>query len=476
MIEVQVTGSFEDWHASARRLLSERVPPTGVHWTERGGPQPGLPGLLPAASAAPTPSPGAYGPVKVPRRFMSSARWVAAHRDPGRWDLLYRVLWRLVTENRSLLEIATDTDVARFEAMERQTRRDVHKMHAFVRFRRIDTEAGERYVAWHRPDHLIVRLAVPFFTARFASMRWSILTPDECAHWDDGQLQFTPGLPQSAAPSEDRVEALWQTYYASVFNPARLNLRAMRAEMPARHWATMPETRAIPALAANAARRVRRFTTVEGVSRAVVPDDRSMQSLRAAADACRACPIGARATQAVFGEGPRGARLMLVGEQPGDDEDRDGHPFVGPAGQVLDRALAAAGIDRHAVYLTNAVKHFSWEPRGKRRIHQTPRLSEVRACRPWLEAEIQQVQPAVLLTLGATAGKALLGPQFRVNAARGQVVTGTAWAPRVLSTIHPSAVLRAGSAEDADTYFKWLVDDLRQAAAVTAEDSDPPRP
>ncbi len=288
-------------------------------------------------------------------------------------------------------------------------------MHAFVRFTAVTDEAGERYVAWYRPDHLIVRRAVPFFVERFASMRWSILTPELSAHWDGHELSFTSGVPTPVAHATGGIEELWRAYYASVFNPARANLRATLREMPLRRWAQLPEAALIPSLLNRAQETTAQALEVRapGTARPFVPETTQLEELRAAAQACRGCALHERATQAVFGEGAPGARVVLVGEQPGDAEDVQGRPFVGPAGQVLDKALRAAGIDRTSVYLTNAVKHFSWEPRGKRRIHQTPRMSEMRACRPWLEAELQAIRPDVVVCLGATAARALLGPQAR---------------------------------------------------------------
>ena len=191
----------------------------------------------------------------------------------------------------------------------------------------------------------------------------------------------------------------------------------------------------------------------------------TLASLRAAAAHCRACPLWRRATRTVFGEGERRASVMLVGEQPGNDEDLAGRPFVGPAGKVLDRALAEAGIDRRTVYVTNVVKHFKWEPRGKRRIHAKPNASEIAACRPWLEAELELIEPAVLVCLGATAAQALLGRQFRVSVDRGRFVPSPL-APRVLATVHPSAILRAPDAETRHAEMKRFVADLRKVAAV----------
>lgn len=193
-----------------------------------------------------------------------------------------------------------------------------------------------------------------------------------------------------------------------------------------------------------------------------LPEQRDAQSLRSAAAACQGCELFRQATQVVFGEGPSNALLMLVGEQPGDVEDRSGRPFVGPAGQVLDRALAVAGIDRAQVYVTNAVKHFKWEPRGKRRLHAKPSAREVDACSPWLAAELTLVRPGLVVCLGATAAQALLGRQFRVSRQRGEVFTLPEGYP-VLATIHPSAILRLQDEGERDREFQSLAGDLRRA-------------
>jgi DNA polymerase len=198
-----------------------------------------------------------------------------------------------------------------------------------------------------------------------------------------------------------------------------------------------------------------------------VPDTSSLRTLAAAAHECRGCDLYKTATQVVFGAGPKTARIMFVGEQPGDQEDREGAPFVGPAGALLDKALVDAGIPRDEVYVTNAVKHFKWEPRGKRRIHKKPRVSEIKACRPWLEAELRVVHPVVLVCLGASAAQSVLGPQFKLMQHRGELLTSTL-AEQVVATIHPSAVLRSPDAEGRRAAYEMLVADLKIVAKTIA--------
>src|SRR5438046_1546726 len=209
--------------------------------------------------------------------------------------------------------------------------------------------------------------------------------------------------------------------------------------------------------------------TDEYAQPATPPDTSSLTEVRDASRQCTACHLYKRATQTVFGEGPKGAPIMLVGEQPGDYEDVAGKPFVGPAGKIMDRALEEAGIDRSKVYVTNAVKHFKWEPRGKRRIHQKPNSREIAACRPWLEAELRLVKPKLLVCLGATAAQAIFGPSFRVTRERGKVLSSKL-APRVLATVHPSSLLRQPDEASREREYKHFVTDLRAALRATSEE------
>ncbi|HEV8145186.1 MAG TPA: UdgX family uracil-DNA binding protein [Bryobacteraceae bacterium] len=193
-----------------------------------------------------------------------------------------------------------------------------------------------------------------------------------------------------------------------------------------------------------------------------LPSNKSLPALRKAADQCKGCDLYRFATQAVFGEGAKQARLMLIGEQPGNEEDKQGRPFVGPAGRLLDKALIEANIDREQVYVTNVVKHFKFEERGKRRIHKKPNSTEVQACNPWLEAEVSLIKPAVIVCLGATAAQAILGKDYRVTRDHGKF-TQHAWAPHVTATVHPSSILRAPDEEQRRAQFAEFVNDLKSA-------------
>jgi DNA polymerase len=289
-------------------------------------------------------------------------------------------------------------------------------------------------------------------------MRWSILTPDGSAIWDGDELTFGPPATRDMAPAEDEIEAFWQTYYASTFNPARLKTKAMQGEMPRRYWKNLPEAALIPELVARSevrteamvaaptpepnrrlARTLSRISRDQAFEEGFVPT--TLGELDQAVQACRRCPLWRDATQGVCGEGPRRAKLMIVGEQPGDQEDLAGHPFVGPAGRVLDSALEEAGIDRDDVFVTNAVKHFKHEPRGKRRLHTTPAVSEVSACRWWLDAERRLVKPRVIVTLGGTAALGVLGRKVAVTRERGKGID-LADGAKALLTVHPSYLLR----------------------------------
>jgi uracil-DNA glycosylase len=472
MEQITFAPTFTAWQQAARRALRAGVEPGVIHWQELDDSQPTL-GIFEERDETPTDVPTSH---RVPRHFLDIARRVACHRDPKRWALLYRTLFRLTHSEPHLLEVTVDPDVHRLTQMDQAIRHDVHKMRAFVRFRAVtDDDGGPWYVAWFEPAHHVVEWNAPFFVDRFANMRWSILTPDRCAHWDGKNIHFSAGLPRTDAPDGDAVEALWRQYYAHIFNPARVKIQAMQAEMPKRYWKNLPEAELIPALIRKAPARVE--TMIARSKSQSLPDaawrpakppqTRDLEALREAAARCTACPLYEKATQTVFGEGPPEAQVVFVGEQPGDTEDREGHPFIGPAGKLLDRALAEAEIDRDKVYLTNAVKHFKWEPRGKRRIHQKPSSRDSTACKPWLAAELIALQPRVLVALGSTAAETLIGTGVRVLRDRRQILKSE-FCPQTIVTVHPSSLLRAPDEAARAEAYEHFVRDLRFIASVIA--------
>jgi probable DNA metabolism protein len=448
---------FEGWRKAARTLVLHGAKPPEVTWTVRGH----EPALFEPPVDAPLEVPRST--FNVPAKFVELAKSAILHRDGERFALLYRLLWRL-RSHHDLLEVATDPDVAQVVAMASAVHREQDRMQSVVRFREIGREQKSHYVAWFEPEHHIVELAAPFFASRFADMPWSILTPDVCAHWDGHAVSITPGIGKEDMPAEDRLEEIWRRHYAGIFNPARLKVKAMQNERPNRN---LPGTSLIKASIADAER-----------TSALIPDEKrlepamprkaaassdSIASLRKEAADCRACPLWKDATQTVFGEGPQSAQIMLVGEQPGDKEDLAGKPFVGPAGNMLDRALEEAGIDRTKVYVTNAVKHFKFLARGKIRLHQKPNTPEIKACRQWYERELASIKPELVVAMGATAAQSVFGKITPINKNRGRLIDldeGT----RALVTVHPSYLLRLPDEDARAREYQRFVDDLKIAA------------
>lgn len=472
-VELASQTDFDGWRTAARRLALNAVPPDQVSW-EIGA-------SIPADTLPPIP-PGAG--LKVPREFVERCELVFCHGDPRRFEFLYRMLVRLRHEP-DLLRIASDQDIRRFEEMEKAVRRDIHKMRAFVRFRQIQLE--DRYVAWFEPSHFIVERNASFFVRRFAGMRWTILTPYASADWDGERLTFGPGASRSDAPRDDALEELWRTYYCNIFNPARLKPKAMQAEMPKKYWRNLPEAPLIPGMiaGADAASRemIARIPTAPAPHHATVQarhwpsapagaqgEDENPISIDAAhraATACRRCPLWRDATQTVFGEGPQDAEIVFVGEQPGDQEDIAGKPFVGPAGKIFDAVLDESGIARGKAYVTNAVKHFKFEPRGKRRIHAKPNAGEIQACRWWLDKELALISPKLAVALGATAAQSLLGKAVAITRMRGQVIERPDGL-RVFLTIHPSFILRIPDAAEKEAERARFLADMVQVRELVA--------
>jgi DNA polymerase len=447
---------FDGWRAAARPLAAAGIPASEIVWRV-GDSSAGLFG----EDAGSVPD-GA--PFSVPRAFLDLAPEAVCHSDPERFSLLYGLLLRLRTAPRAM-EDAADPLLRRLEGMAKAVRRDIHKMHAFVRFREAEEDGGARYVAWFEPEHHIVRAASGFFVRRFAAMRWSILTPKLSVHWDGERLTESPGATRADAPSGDPVEETWRTYYASIFNPARLKVGAMVKEMPKKYWKNLPETALVGQLIEGAQAREARMVETSR-QRTGSNAEAAWQAVRDEARRCTRCDLYRCGTQTVFGEGPVDAPLMFVGEQPGDQEDLAGKPFIGPAGQLFDRALGDAGIDRSAAYVTNAVKHFKFERRGKRRIHSKPDGGEIAACRWWLEQERSILRPALTVALGATAARSLFGKAVTISAMRGRAHAipdgGEGWV-----TVHPSFLLRVR--DNREEEYARFVEDLVRVKQRLAE-------
>jgi DNA polymerase len=494
--------SVVDWPGfsrAVRALRAEGVAADQVRW-RTGEPGDGGADLFETAVERRASDLPGNATMALPRSFVDDAREVFLHADPRRLPLIHRLALRIADDARAWLDPLHE-DRLQFERFHREVRREIHKMHAFVRFRQIhDPEparfddaferdldaafeaeakgAGVRHVAWFEPGHHVLEAAAPFFARRFATMRWAILTPRASVEWNGRALAFGPGARREDAPPADAGEALWLAYYRSIFNPARVKVAMMKKEMPVRFWKNLPEAAAVSELLAEAPRREHRMVDDGGVARSRRRGlvDTPAVSDRAASDAsavmslevlarqaarCRDCPGADAATQTVFGEGHAGARVMIVGEQPGDVEDLRGQPFQGPAGQLLRSAIRELGWPADALYLTNAVKHFHHELRGKRRIHKTPGQQEAMACLHWLDSEIAALRPQAIVALGATAVRSLLGADVQVTANEGRWLARADGTP-VLVCLHPAAILRADSSRQAALRSRWI-DCLRRA-------------
>jgi uracil-DNA glycosylase len=452
---------FQGWRSAARRLALAGIPPENTIWSVGEAADPVA--VVPAPAAA----------FSVPRALLELAETTIQANDPDRFALLYTLITRAHRGEKRILEDAADPLVQRINRLAQSVQRDTHKMRALLRFRAVEADGTTRYVAWFEPAHFIVEANAPFFIRRFATMTWSILTPYCSTHWDGETLSIGPGVSKQDVPDDDHLDSYWQAHFRSIFNPARLKIGAMASEMPHKYWRSQPEAAAIPDLIRTAQTRTDTMVNAPIFSCARAPKNAAepahvepgtLKALAQEAATCRLCPLWQPATQTVFGEGPAQARIMMVGEQPGDQEDLAGRPFVGPAGQVLDRAIAEAGMDRKHVYVTNAVKHFKFEPRGKRRIHATPDGTEIEACRFWLDQERALLKPAVTILLGASAARAVLNRAVTISRERGRPIKldhGLA-----MVTTHPSYLLRLPDEESKAREYRNFVDDLRAAAAL----------
>jgi DNA polymerase len=454
--------TFAEWREAARELLVHDVPPEAVTWSTpyAGGdlfsgapstaePTHNLSNPPPVPDASPR-----HPPPHLPRSLMDMLQSAACCRVPDRWAFLYRVIWRWQQGEHEVKAV----------------HREEHDMHAYIRFRERPPEAGPpRFVAWYEPQHDVLPQVAEHFISRMGKVSWMIATPEASVLWDGQTLHNTGPLVKNSDDLEDTGEALWLTYYRSVFNPARLNQSVMQQHIASHRWKNLPEGKIVPQMISAAslgARKTGQFQAVgqrKGTTIPIAPEDAQPERQQPSKlDECRRCELWQFATQAVGGEGPKKAKIMFVGEQPGDQEDLAGQPFVGPAGKLLDRVCEAAGVDRESIYVTNAVKHFKWEPRGKRRLHKTPAQKEIEACHYWLEKELAHVKPTVIVALGATALKSVMETaNVTLKATLGKPVFHDGhW---IVTTYHPSYVLRVPGEDAKREAFQVMVDSLKLA-------------
>lgn len=479
-----LVNSFGQWRDAARDLLAHKVEPHMVQWVsskddadlfsnpvacvdeevEPAG----------AGQAGDTPPDAAASTVRISRELMDMLQTAACCRVPNRWAFLYLVLWRWGQGEKDVIS-AADEDGARLHSMVKAVHREEHDMHAYIRFRERREDAGPpRFVAWFEPSHDVLPQVARHFASRMGRVTWMIATPDASVMWDGANLHTTGPLMRGPEEIDDAGEALWLTYYRSIFNPARLNADLLHSHIPSRFWKNLPEGSIVPEMVSQAAAGARKVGQTHSVGQRAgtaipIAADKAQPQRDAptSLDQCRRCDLWKHATQAVGGAGPKRARIMLVGEQPGDQEDLAGEPFVGPAGKLLDRAMSDAELDRRKVYLTNAVKHFKWEPRGKRRLHKTPAQREVEACSYWLDRELQQVSPDVIVAMGSTALKAVTGDSHATlkDAMERPFMHEGRW---IVAIYHPSYVLRVPGDDAKAQAFAAMVAGFRQAVALLA--------
>ncbi len=425
---------WDGWRAATRALVLAGVPPDQVQWQ-----------VAPKRARIPTEASGSFG---ISRALVALAGLAIQARDPRRFEELYRVVWRTHNGER-VLDDRADPDTRLAQGLALSVRAEQHRMRAQLRYLPVHERGGIRYVAWYRPAHFVLEADAQLLARRFHGLAVSILTPDGSAHWDQDGLRLGPEVDPASVPDDAGLSAYWLSYGAEVMAAAQRGSSIPEAELLGDEpW---PPDR--PALGPV----VMQAGTDPGIETA----------WHEAAD-CRRCHLWEPATQTVFGEGPAGARVMLIGEQPGDQEDVIGRPFVGPAGLMLDRAMEEAGIDRRGTYVTNAVKHFKFTPRGKRRLHQTPEAPEIQACRFWLDVERVRLAPSLVVLLGVTAARAVLGRAVTIGRERGRPIrlsdTETAFV-----TVHPSFLLRVPDEDARHREYQAFVRDLRKVAELAKD-------
>ncbi|TDY22727.1 DNA polymerase [Paraburkholderia sp. BL6665CI2N2] len=520
MKRISIEPSFAAWRHAARELLRQGVEPERIEWVEcdscdPAGSHNGNPNAQQGsatASAAPTPA--------VPRELLAWLKTAACFYAPDRWSLLYRILWRWTHGERHVLD-PQDADGALLDRRIQSVEHETGDLVALTLFRRRDPSMGPpEFVGWYEPHHDLLAQAAERFAERMGDSTWMLATPQGAVFWNGMLLRIsrpateenghvthalavvqrnglatpalppgqrsgpttptsppsqpngstTPTLPPAAmageATTSEPTEALWLAYYASVFNGAP-------APMPLRYWRTPPAGPPLPAqLACKRSRLGAQSGTVTVPEMppleysAVTPPLREPTGPLAT---CRRCALWRNAKQAVAGAGPAHAALMVVGEQPGEHENQHGVPFMGPAGQLLDTVLARAGLDRAALYLTYAVKHYKWETLEQQRVHRTPARREVEACQYWLDHELAHIAPRVVVTLGATALKALTGAHVNLSEYLGQTIDHGG--RLIVPTWHPSYALKMADSRLREDIVAGMVTAFSHAATLAAKEA-----
>jgi uracil-DNA glycosylase len=413
---------WDGWRQAARRLALAGIEPAETVWTVGGKTDP---------------LPDATGSFNVPRTLVSLASVAIQAREPERFGLLYSLVWRAQAGEK--LEDDSDTDLALVRRMALAVRADAHRMRTNMRFLSVDHDGETRLLGWFAPAHFVLPANAQLIARRFPDRVFSIITPDGAAHWDGSALRFGSGLRH--AEDDEALQAWWVQHGAALLEQAEAGSSVPEAE----DVNELPRPPDLPALGP-----------------VVLHAAADPALIRAAKDAagCQRCPLYEPATQVVFGEGPASSAVMFLGEQPGDQEDTIGRPFVGPAGQMMDRAMEEAGIDRRTVYVTNAVKHFKFTQRGRRRIHQTPEVPEIQACSVWLAIEREHVRPRLLVLMGGSAARAVMGRSVTISRERGRPIQ-MADGQTVFVTVHPSYLLRLPDAASKAREYEAFVRDLK---------------
>lgn len=419
---------WESWRQATRALVLAGTEPETLTWS-----------VGPERSALPDVS-GTFG---APRPLVSLASVAIQAREPERFGLLYTLFWRLHA-GENLLEDEDDPDLALARRLALAVRADAHRMRTLIRWLPVDEDGGTRYLGWYEPAHFVLEANAQLMVRQYPGFDLSIVTPDGAAHTQGGGLLFGTGLHHAA--DDEALQAWWERHRDVLLSQATPEISVPEAEQ----LDEAPRSPDRPPLGP---------VVLHGR-----PDP---ALLRAGRDAgiCRRCDLYEPATQTVFGEGPADATVMFVGEQPGEQEDVIGRPFVGPAGQIMDRAMEEAGIDRRTIYISNAVKHFKFEPRGKRRIHQTPDVPEIQACGFWLDVEKVHVRPKLMVLMGGSAARAVLGRAVTVGRERGRPIT-LPDGQTVFITVHPSFLLRIPDEAGKAREYAAFVRDLRAVRAL----------